>query len=40
MKENGFGKIIIVEFDPAIRPRAQERFKTSLRMAAKTCRGD
>ncbi len=29
VKENGFGKIITVEFDPAIRTRAQERFKTS-----------
>lgn len=29
LKENGFGKVITIEFDPAIRARAQERFKAS-----------
>ena len=29
MKENGFGKVVTVEFDPAIRARAQARFKAS-----------
>src|SRR6202048_1172469 len=27
LKENGFGKVITIEFDPAIRARAEERFK-------------
>ncbi len=27
LKENGFGKVIPIEFDPAIRARAEERFK-------------
>src|SRR5258708_12539699 len=27
LKENGFGKVITIEFDPAIRARAVERFK-------------
>jgi predicted O-methyltransferase YrrM len=29
LKENGFGKVITIEFDPAIRARAEERFKAS-----------
>jgi len=29
VKENGFGKVITIEFDPAIRARAEERFKAS-----------
>lgn len=29
IKENGFGKVITVEFDPAIRARAEERFHDS-----------
>jgi predicted O-methyltransferase YrrM len=28
-KENGFGRVITIEFDPAIRARAQERFAAS-----------
>jgi predicted O-methyltransferase YrrM len=28
-RENGFGKVITIEFDPAIRSRAVERFKAS-----------
>jgi predicted O-methyltransferase YrrM len=29
VQENGFGKVVTIEFDPAIRARAQERFKAS-----------
>lgn len=29
LKENGFGKVITIEFDPAIRARAVDRFNTS-----------
>lgn len=29
VKENGFGKVITIEFDPAIRARAAERFEAS-----------
>jgi len=29
LKENGFGKVITIEFDPAIRAQAEERFRAS-----------